>query len=49
MSSIKSRFLKRLVIFHHLFSCRKMSSSGVEAKVRSLSDFGYKFNTEGGF
>ena len=47
MSNIKSRFLKGLVIFQQLFSIKKMSSSAT-ADIKTLEDFGYKFNSDGG-
>ena len=46
MSSVKSRFLKSLVIIQQLFSCRKMASSP-SADLKTLEEFGYKFNSDG--
>ena len=46
MSNIRSRFLKSLVIFQQLFSVKRMSSSPT-GDLKTLEDFGYKFNSDG--
>ena len=47
MSNIKSRFLKSLVIFQQLFTKRMSSSPSPTAELKTLEDFGYKFNSDG--